>query len=789
MFNRVLVVENSPTMRFCIMHQLKSQGVEADTLGDFHEALSYIRRSKDLKVVILSWPTGPSTVINDILVLLESPEFHHIAVIILTEDVDTARITWVTRRPKAALLPLDVIDELYECLTTLTSDTLKPELGLPQSKKGIKILLVDDSPTIRVTYSKLLKSHGYEVEPAQSVDEAFNKTNDTSFDLAIIDYFMPGQTGDALCRRLSQDKRTSHIITSILTGTYLDKVIRDSLDAGAVECMFKSEAKELFLARVASMARSVINRREIIRERIHLEGLLNSVGDGVYGVDNIGLLTFINPVAKGILGFDANDDIIGKHPHDLFHHSLTIDRPTSPSNCFLSSAYLSGERISNWNTFFWTQDGQSFPVEGTLFPVVIENSRDGSVVAFRNVAERQLMEEELRWQANHDSLTKLFNRHYFEDELHTEVQSIAQSGKCSALLMIDLDQFKYINDTAGHSAGDQLLIQVSHRLSTRVRRLDTLARLGGDEFAVILRDMTPEQINKTANDFCEILAGHQFYFADKQYTINASIGIAIIDKHAKSPGTVLSKADVAVHLAKEKGRNQTHLYTDDNNQRRDMGRDLGWSNRLRHAIENDGFELVFQPIFSSDIKLANIKGMSPLQRWENFHGLIGDQKIQYEVLIRLAGENGHQFLPGAFLSAAERFSLMPSIDRIVIEKSIAMLAKDQHRFKHNIAINLSGQTLVDPTLADDITRIIHDHGVDPHQLSFEITETTAITNLDAAQQLLARLHQLGCSFALDDFGSGFSSFGQLKNLHVDYIKIDGLFIQSIVNDPLDRQVV
>jgi len=322
-----------------------------------------------------------------------------------------------------------------------------------------------------------------------------------------------------------------------------------------------------------------------------------------------------------------------------------------------------------------------------------------------------------------------------------------------------------------------------------VRRQDTLARLGGDEFAIILRDMAPDQIEKTANKFCKMLADENFYFADKHYNINGSIGIATIDQHSKSSGTVLAHADVAVHFAKEKGRNQAHLFNENSQQRKEMGRDLGWSNRLRKAIECGEFELVFQPIFSSDLKLKSVEGLNSTERWDNFHKLIDKQNIQYEALIRLPGEDGQLILPGAFLSAAERFSLMPSIDRIVIEKSIALLAKEKSWFKHNLAINLSAQTLVDPKLPDDITRLILKYGVDPHQLSFEITETTAITNIEAAQQLIARLHNLGCSFALDDFGSGFCSFGQLKNLDVDYIKIDGLFIQGIVSDPLDRQVV
>lgn len=787
--NRVLVLEKSSTMRYSIMRQLKGQSIEADSLSNFDEALHHIRRSDDLDVIILGWPKGTSADVDDILVLLESASFHEIAVVIISEESDPARRTWVTRRPKSALLSWDSIHELVECITTLTAASKKTDRRLPQGEKGIRILLVDDSPTIRVTYSKLLTGYGYDVEAASNVDEGFNKALASHFDLAIVDYFMPGQTGDVLVKRLSENLKTQSIVTSILTGTYLDKVIHASLDAGAVECMFKSEAQELFLARVESMSRSVIDRRVIETERRHLEGLLNSVGDGVYGVDNQGQITFMNPVAKSILGLPESYDVIGRHPHPIFHHSIALGQPTNESNCFLTKAYHSGKALLNWHTLFWTQGGRSFPVEGTLYPLNIENERQGSVVAFRDITERKLMEEELRWQANHDSLTKLLNRHYFEEELAREVHRVARSKKVSVLLMIDLDQFKYINDTAGHTAGDQLLVQVSQCLSSRVRRQDTLARLGGDEFAIILRDMEVNQVQITADKFCEVLTAQVFHYDEKPYSINGSIGIALIDHKAQSPGEVLAHADVAVHIAKEKGRNQAHIYTESDQTRQDMGRDLGWSSLLKAAIETDNFDLVFQPIFSSKLELTNTDKLKPNERWDNFHTINGDQSIEYEALIRLPNDDGGHYLPGAFLSSAERFNLMPAIDRIVIKKCIAYLASDDGWFPHKIAINLSAQTLVDPKLADDIVNMIEQHQVNPSQLVFEITETTAITNVEAAQLLISRLRNMGCQFSLDDFGIGFSSFGQLKNLDVDFIKIDGLFIKGLLNDPLDREVV
>ncbi len=778
-------------MRYSLVKRLKNTGFNPDALDNFTEAHTLLKNdAQPFSTVVLGWPRNTSNAVDDLLVLLEHPSFHHIVVIVMCEEQDPARKSWVTRRPRAALLLWDHIEEIPECIKALNK--LHALQSAPTStidRQSIKILFVDDSPTVRVTYNKLLTSQGYKVETAASVQEGYQKAVDNQFDLAIIDYFMPDQTGDRLCQLLREDKRTASITTSILTGTYMDNVIQASLSAGAVECMFKNEAQALFLARVEAMSRSVLDRRVIERESKHLEGLLNSVGDGVYGVDNRGRITFMNPLARSLLGFKKDDTVIGKDPHSLFHHSLSDGTAKPPNRCFLYQAYQTGERLSDWNTLFWTQEGNSFPVEGTVYPVHIENERQGSVVAFRDVTARHLMEEELRWQANHDSLTKLLNRHYFEEELQKEVQRVARTKSCSALLLIDLDQFKYINDTAGHTAGDQLLIQVSHRLSNRLRSQDTLARLGGDEFALILRNLDRAQIQNAAEAFRLMLANHTFSYGDMHYNINGSIGIAMIDSDTDSPGEVLAHADVAVHIAKEKGRNQTHLYSHENGHRRLMDRDLGWSNRLRTAIENNEFELVFQPVFPASLSLSGAAEMSPDACWDELHRLASPQELQYEALLRLPGERNELILPGAFLNAAERFSLMPAIDRLVTEKVIALLAGEPEPPIKNIAINLSAQTLIDPGLVDDITRMILDYGVDPSRLSFEITETTAITNLDAAQKLISQLSGLGCTFALDDFGSGFSSFGQLKHLEVDYIKIDGLFIQGLVSDPMDRHVV
>jgi PAS domain S-box-containing protein len=224
-----------------------------------------------------------------------------------------------------------------------------------------------------------------------------------------------------------------------------------------------------------------------------LGGILSSVGDGVYGVDNNGRITFMNLTARQIQGFEGEEEYLTTAPHALFHGAFHDGTAIPGESCYLTRAYASGEKVNNWQTVFWNTARRPLPVECTVLPLHIDGSREGSVVAFRDVSERKLMEEELRWQANHDSLTKLLNRNYFENQLEQEVHRLSRSRESSALLYLDLDQFKYINDTAGHAAGNRLLIEVGHALQTRLRASDTLARLGGDEFAIIIGRPTPRR--------------------------------------------------------------------------------------------------------------------------------------------------------------------------------------------------------------------------------------------------------------------------------------------------------
>jgi len=413
------------------------------------------------------------------------------------------------------------------------------------------------------------------------------------------------------------------------------------------------------------------------------------------------------------------------------------------------------------------KDGSTFPMAIKISGMVLDG-KQRYIALMSNISERKAIMEHLRRLAEHDGLTGLYNRSYFQAELERLAERVRRSeaGNC-ALLYIDLDHFKYVNDTLGHAAGDKLLIEVAAILNRRARKSDLVARLGGDEFTVLLYDTTPELIQKTAESFRRQLADYDFRHEGQTVTIGCSIGVALIDPAA--PHEIMSHADVACHLAKRGGRNQVHVYTkEDSKNVATMTLDMGWSRRIRDAVDNNRFVLACQPIVSTRSR----------------------QVSTYEVLIRMLDNNGELIMPGGFLPTAERFGLSLDIDRWVIVNAIETLAGQRAGNPDlSYTINLSAQTLNSPTICDLIQEKVETCGLDPAALIFEITETAAIADMNAAAQLLARLRALGCRTALDDFGSGMSSFAYLRELPVDIVKIDGRFVRHIASNPVDEAMV
>lgn len=420
-----------------------------------------------------------------------------------------------------------------------------------------------------------------------------------------------------------------------------------------------------------------------------------------------------------------------------------------------------------------TRDGRRIAIEDTASPIwSTGGDMLGAVVVFRDVSHERELARQLSWFASHDALTGLMNRREFEQQVANVLRSAKQERHVHALLYIDLDQFKIVNDTCGHGAGDVLLQLLSQMLQSRMRDSDILARLGGDELGVLLPHCPPDQAMLIADQLRQAIKNFRFVWDKRTFGIGASIGLVEVSHDSKSMTELLMAADQACYLAKEHGRNRVHRYMESDLMLAQRQGEMQWVSRLKDAFERDAFRLFAMPIVR-----------------------LGPQPHQHdEVLIRILGRKGDLILPGAFIPAAERYDMMSAIDRWVIRAVCDHVhtqeeGKVQRMPRAMYSINLSGTSLNDENLYDYIVGQFTEFGIDPQHICFEITETAAIANLLKAQAFMARVKTLGCRFSLDDFGSGLSSFAYLQALPVDYLKIDGIFIRDITRSTINRALV
>ena len=388
-----------------------------------------------------------------------------------------------------------------------------------------------------------------------------------------------------------------------------------------------------------------------------------------------------------------------------------------------------------------------------------------------DISEQRQLTELLSYQASHDSLTELYNRREFERHVQRALFALGKDGPPAALLYIDLDQFKLINDTSGHLAGDQLLSQLALAMTEQLRAGDILARLGGDEFGILAHDTQLEGAQALAERLRARVEGYVYVWRQRSYTISTSIGVVLLDRPGLTLAEALSQADAACYVAKDHGRNRVHVYSEEDDETVRRRGEMEWANRLRWAIDEGRLLLDYQ-------ELVGLQQSDPAGP-------------HIELLLRLRDEDGRTVLPGAFLPAAERYGMMPLIDRWVIAQALSHFDRlhASGRAPGCCAINLAASSLEDDGLAEYVLDLIQRHGVEPARVCFEITETEAMRNVARAMRFIERIRASGCRIALDDFGAGMSSFGYLKNLPVDTIKIDGSFVRDLETDTLSRSIV
>jgi diguanylate cyclase (GGDEF)-like protein/PAS domain S-box-containing protein len=511
------------------------------------------------------------------------------------------------------------------------------------------------------------------------------------------------------------------------------------------------------------MERELAEKHELLRVTLH------SIGDAVITTDAHGRVQWLNPVAERMTGWN-NAEAGGRPLSEVFH---IVDEATGePEMCPVSRS-LCDDLIDPPTrlTRLISRDGTPYGIEDSAAPIRDAQGQVlGVVLVFHDVTEQRRMGHEMRFRATHDELTGLVNRSEFEARLQRALNDSLQRGSAHALMYIDLDQFKLVNDACGHAVGDQLLRQVTELLNNCVRARDTLARLGGDEFGVILEHCEVEQAERVAQKICDQMEEFRFVHEGRRFRIGTSIGLVPLDRRWRHPDAIMQAADTSCYAAKEAGRNRVHLWFDTDQTMQTRKGEMQWATRLEQALDEDRFVLYAQRI-------------APIR--PNGEGL------RCEVLIRLQDDDGAVIPPGAFLPAAERFQLASRIDRWAVRQVFALLASRHPALEavHTLAVNLSGQSIADPAFQRYLLELIERQPVDLSKLCFEITETAAITKLAEAGSFIQGMRRLGMRLALDDFGSGSSSFGYLKALQVDYLKIDGQFIKDVVHDPLDRAAV
>ena len=499
---------------------------------------------------------------------------------------------------------------------------------------------------------------------------------------------------------------------------------------------------------------------------------LDAMGESVITVDAEGRIDYINHSAELLLG-QPFDQIVGKSFPDVASLVDEIDRHSLGDP--VRKALATGGRVSMGRRAVLVPANGSAErsVEISVSPLRFD-SKDvrGLVLVLHDTSELRGLTRQMTYQASHDALTGLVNRREFERRL-LEALDLAQTGEVGhALCYLDLDRFKVVNDTCGHTAGDNMLREVASLIKEKVRDSDTVGRIGGDEFALLLTGCPLEKARQIADDVVRSVNDYRFVWKDKIFNIGVSIGLVELGRDGGNIEDIMSSADSACYVAKKQGGLHVHVYSAREEASARHSGEIHWLQKLQGALRDNKFELYYQPIVHA--RAGGVRGPA------------------LEVFVRLEGENGQPAAPSAeFIRAAERYRLMPHVDRWVVQTVMSALGRGGLKLPpgRSVAINIAGQTLGDAEFLEFVVDCFDHTGANPQDICFEVTESSVVANLDHARRFIAVLHGMGCEFALDDFGSGLSSFSTLKTLPMDYLKIDGSFINNLAGDSVNQAMV
>jgi diguanylate cyclase (GGDEF)-like protein/PAS domain S-box-containing protein len=638
-----------------------------------------------------------------------------------------------------------------------------------------KILVVDDRLENIRSMVRLLEGVDAEIQYSTSGMEALALLLRYDFALILLDVMMPEMDGFEMAELVRGNLSSQHIPIIFVTATDNDESFEfKGYDVGAVDYLFKPVQPHILISKVRFFLELSKNRKllesslcELGRVKDHNDLLLKSTAEGILSLDRAGRITFANPAANSLLGY-FDGSIIGVSFEDI----QGVDKLLFPfEQSELHRAGLSNISIQDGQQWFHRPDGRRFPVEFTASPISGQGAEcSGTVLVFQDISQRKETEEQLAYLAQYDSLTGLANRSLFINLLRQSVSRSDRHEHTMALMFLDLDRFKQVNDSLGHEAGDLLLQQVSQRLRAYTRDGDTVSRLGGDEFTVILEEIDSESrapaivAQKLIDGLKEpfVIKGHDVF-------VGASIGIALYPGSANSIESLLKCADMAMYQAKAKGRNNFQFYTQELQLQVSLALEL--ENRLRHALERNEFLLHYQP--QIDITSGQVIGLEALLRWHPAGRL--------------------PVSPGDFISIAEEAGLIVPIGEWVLRNACSQLQRWHSSGllapTVSISVNLSVRQLESKALLGMLRDVLHDTGLTPAQLELEITESAVMKDPDTALEVLRCIHEQGIQIALDDFGTGYSSLSYLRLLPLNVLKIDRTFVSDIGGHPSDEAIL
>lgn len=639
-----------------------------------------------------------------------------------------------------------------------------------------KLLVVEDCEDTALLAERILRPR-FDVEIASDGQAGLDAWMCRRHDLVLLDVMLPILSGKQVLQAILRETPGQSVV--IMTAHSTMELAEEMMLDGAADFIAKPfladplrrvteiaarredymVSNSQFASRVKSLRESREAYRSISQAHQHL---LDSLGTVVLELDSEGKLHFLNQAWEKLTGFII-DESLGRKLSDfrdpgqdgdwqIYQNRLRVLLSGALKNCALEL------RLKN-------SRGEPVWVECRLDRMVKDSGVCSVSGCLYNITRRKKALAELEYLAMHDTLTGLYNRHYFTQSLERMAALSARGQGNHALLYIDLDHFKVVNDSFGHQHGDEVLKKISELLSKRLRRSDLLCRLGGDEYAVLLANTDLGQALEIAHEFRESILGMQCRLEGQLAEVSCSIGISEITGKAVRTEDYLKQADIALYVAKGRGRNRVHIYNPDDSENDELRHSLAWVRQVRKAISGDGLNFHFQPVMH-----------------------IASGRINhYEALVRLALPEHGEVPPKAFIPALEKAGEMHMLDHWVIRKAISLLG--QYPRLEKLAINLSAQAFGDDSIMPMIEEMLRKEMVDPCRVIFELTESASLSNVSATQKMITRLQELGCSFAVDDFGTGFSTFSYLKQFPADSIKVDGSFIRNLGSDPVNLALV